>query len=565
MVKKRRIIADGKLRFKPSRRRKIEILALLLGLVLIVGAAGIYAWQQPVVAEVTYEPCEISYGDVVADWDGNNKNKWNQEGYHYQVRSFRVFAQSPGNLRPQVIEANPTRISTGGKHACGNEFNERIDTFESEYRYQGAVADAVRIGYPKSSSVRTSLTFNTAQASSEGLDTPVMSDSHNSAAAWVDDGASGEVFLGEEKPQQIYCVNYGDCGDITAQGGEEAIRGEGFVFVEDNCTGAVDCSQEWYGESDITDTTEPGLVGIEPFRLRLSAVSTYAPVVGTEVLLTFAYPRFPEPRLDITKPEAEFTHNQKITINGEITKPGTGVETGRIEFGIDGHPIAGEAVYRLSEKELARLNDSGVFRFKQVNLRTTTVEKRSCHEMPVEVILGNDGKEFKSGESYKYCVSPPGQRHTYSVSTRGNITSDLNQFRNLAAETLKDYRGWSRAGIEFIRVDSGGDFTLWLSSPAQMTSFSPHCSPEYSCRVGRDVIINDDPWQNATPAWNDSGGSLRDYRHMVINHEVGHFLGLGHYGCPSAGALAPVMQQQSIDLAGCRFNPWPRSMEISQL
>lgn len=52
---------------------------------------------------------------------------------------------------------------------------------------------------------------------------------------------------------------------------------------------------------------------------------------------------------------------------------------------------------------------------------------------------------------------------------------------------------------------------------------------------------------------------------MVINHEVGHRLGFGHATCPGPGQLAPVMMQQSISLAGCKFNPWPVAGELTTL
>jgi hypothetical protein len=58
---------------------------------------------------------------------------------------------------------------------------------------------------------------------------------------------------------------------------------------------------------------------------------------------------------------------------------------------------------------------------------------------------------------------------------------------------------------------------------------------------------------------------LRDYRHMVVNHEAGHFLGFGHANCGGPGQLAPVMQQQSINLQGCQHNPWPLQWERQRL
>ena len=112
-------------------------------------------------------------------------------------------------------------------------------------------------------------------------------------------------------------------------------------------------------------------------------------------------------------------------------------------------------------------------------------------------------------------------------------------------------------------VARGGAFTLVLSQAGLVPSFSSGCSSMWSCRVGRFVIINQDRWKNASPAWNAAHLALRDYRHMVVNHETGHWLGLGHASCPGKGRLAPVMQQQSKGLQGCRFNPFPTIHELN--
>jgi hypothetical protein len=151
---------------------------------------------------------------------------------------------------------------------------------------------------------------------------------------------------------------------------------------------------------------------------------------------------------------------------------------------------------------------------------------------------------------------------TYSVRTAGTVRSDLGIFRQKAAETLTSASGWSRAAMTFQEVPTGGDFTLWLAEPASVVAFGPPCSLFWSCRVGRNVVINDDRWRLSSPTWISAGLALRDYQHMVVNHEVGHWLGYGHHPCGGAGRLAPVMQQQSKDLAGCRFNPWPLNWEI---
>ena len=151
---------------------------------------------------------------------------------------------------------------------------------------------------------------------------------------------------------------------------------------------------------------------------------------------------------------------------------------------------------------------------------------------------------------------------TYDVTTKGAITASLAEFKQQTNATLNDQRGWSRMGAVFQEVASGGQFTLVLSEASQLPTFSSGCSADYSCNAGRYVIINQDRWLGATASWNGAGGSLRDYRHMVVNHETGHWLGHGHETCGGSGQAAPVMQQQSINLQGCSFNPWPLTSEL---
>jgi hypothetical protein len=151
----------------------------------------------------------------------------------------------------------------------------------------------------------------------------------------------------------------------------------------------------------------------------------------------------------------------------------------------------------------------------------------------------------------------------YHVETRGRITTSLREFRTLAQQTYDDPRGWRGAGIRFVPVRGGGAFTLVLAQASYLPRFSSACSAMWSCRVGRFVVINQDRWKNASPAWNAAHLPLRGYRHMVVDHETGHWLGLGHAQCPGPGRLAPVMQQQSKGLQGCRFNPFPTVRELN--
>ena len=159
--------------------------------------------------------------------------------------------------------------------------------------------------------------------------------------------------------------------------------------------------------------------------------------------------------------------------------------------------------------------------------------------------------------------TPATQEVTYVIATKGTVTADVNEFTSQVNETLNSPLGWSRLGVKFSRVESGGQFTIWLSEASQVPSFSPSgCDTVVSCTVGNNVIINETRWLNGSDAWNNTGGSLRNYRHMVLNHETGHWLGHGHEYCSGAGQDAPVMQQQTINMQGCKPNPWPLASEM---
>ncbi|MDR1634340.1 MAG: DUF3152 domain-containing protein [Bifidobacteriaceae bacterium] len=146
---------------------------------------------------------------------------------------------------------------------------------------------------------------------------------------------------------------------------------------------------------------------------------------------------------------------------------------------------------------------------------------------------------------------------TYDVSAAGPIDVSLADFARQAQEALNDPAGWRSAGVGFDRVAEGGDFTLWMATADQLPRFAEDCSPEYSCRVGRDVVINQDRWLHGALPGALDGLDIGVYRAMVVNHEVGHWLGHDHTGCPGPGQEAPLMMQQSKGLDGCTANQYP--------
>jgi len=186
--------------------------------------------------------------------------------------------------------------------------------------------------------------------------------------------------------------------------------------------------------------------------------------------------------------------------------------------------------------------------------------------MPVMVDAAVSSITNRKSGTLDLSVQTAEKTYTYCTAARGVATSNLATLRTKLAGTYNDSRGWSLGGrVEFKEGSASCDFTVWLTEASQMPSFGAICDSMWSCRVGSNVVINYDRWTGASPAWNANGGTLDEYRDMVINHETGHWLGFGHDHCPGAGQSAPVMQQQSIDLQGCKFSAWPSAGEKSVL
>ncbi len=156
-------------------------------------------------------------------------------------------------------------------------------------------------------------------------------------------------------------------------------------------------------------------------------------------------------------------------------------------------------------------------------------------------------------------LDPAQRTFTYSIAQRGEVHADMRAFADAVAAVYADPRGWTLSGrVSFRRVESGGDFIVWLAAADQMDSFGAGCSAMWDCRVGRDLIINQTRWLNGSPYWH---GPLADYRAMILNHETGHWLGLDHESCPAPEERAPVMMQQSKGTGDCIPNPWPLAEE----
>ena len=160
-------------------------------------------------------------------------------------------------------------------------------------------------------------------------------------------------------------------------------------------------------------------------------------------------------------------------------------------------------------------------------------------------------------------VPVPAQPATVEVRYRVELrTPDTSvaDFADWLRAILTDPRGWVRAGFLLVE-DPAAPYAVVLAEGPEVDAL---CEPydvggRFSCQNGPVVALNADRWRTATPTWTLD---LTAYRTMLVNHEVGHLLGMHHLRCKAAGAVSPVMAQQSGGLDGCLANPWPTEVEV---
>ncbi|PSO43770.1 hypothetical protein BRC20_00105, partial [Candidatus Saccharibacteria bacterium QS_8_54_8] len=437
-------------------------------LLLIFTAAGVSAhwwYTQPRTADVDYRQCQIQYGQIVTEWDGSGQEEpWNDDRYHYQARRFSLRAQAPPTDFPNTVESPPTRIATGGKHTCQDGFDETVNVSGSRYRWQGSRATAMRLGVPATApEAGSAFVSGATEASSSRLTTPGFQQSR-AAAVWVNDG--GSALLGHDgQLAEWWCINGRGCGDIADQTFDgRPIRGGGYQYVADNCPSDITCNGSWY-----TRVGTPQVLGhtqqmLSPFRMRLSAVSTYAGEVGAVVIATFKYPKQVSLQTSFPQQPDSVTPGKTSQLNLTIHKRGPALDGLSLSSDTSDQPITYPDT-ALSQKQLRRLNTQDTVTVP-VSLHTREVARPgSCYKVQFSLTATDTDTPIAEPETTQ-CIAAPPRTIGYQVRTRGGVTSDLPTFTSRVAATLGDPRGWAAGNITFERVPRGGDFTLWLAAPA---------------------------------------------------------------------------------------------------
>ncbi|MFF3329170.1 DUF3152 domain-containing protein [Streptomyces sp. NPDC002888] len=153
-----------------------------------------------------------------------------------------------------------------------------------------------------------------------------------------------------------------------------------------------------------------------------------------------------------------------------------------------------------------------------------------------------------------------GRSLRYRVDVETGLALSAADVAEQVERILADPRGWTADGTSAFQRVSGGttDFVVRVATPGTVDKicgqYGLDTGGEYNCNVSKNVMVNLRRWELATQFY---AKDIPSYRALILNHEVGHFLGHGHVGCPGAGKPAPAMMQQIKGMHGCVPNVWP--------
>ncbi|MFF1278029.1 DUF3152 domain-containing protein [Streptomyces marokkonensis] len=150
----------------------------------------------------------------------------------------------------------------------------------------------------------------------------------------------------------------------------------------------------------------------------------------------------------------------------------------------------------------------------------------------------------------------------YVVRVETGIAISPARAADEISEILAAPRGWTDNRSYAFRLVGAGephDLTVTIATPGTADALCwagirQDTGGEYNCEVSDGVVVNLKRWVKGSPTFD---GPIHDYRALIINHEMGHFLGYAHTTCAGPGQLAPVMMQQIKGLHGCIANAWP--------
>ncbi|WP_261993068.1 DUF3152 domain-containing protein [Streptomyces sp. adm13(2018)] len=168
---------------------------------------------------------------------------------------------------------------------------------------------------------------------------------------------------------------------------------------------------------------------------------------------------------------------------------------------------------------------------------------------------------FATADASGAPVGEGGELRRYRVQVEEGIALSASDTAAEIQRILAHPRGWAAHGRGRFQLvaEEEADFVIRIATPDTADALclrqGMDTGGELNCETTDGVVVNLKRWMLGSPTF---AGEAAEYRHLIINHEVGHEIGIRqHMGCPGPGRLAPAMMQQIKGLDGCRSNAFP--------
>ncbi|MBD0712036.1 MULTISPECIES: DUF3152 domain-containing protein [unclassified Streptomyces] len=165
-------------------------------------------------------------------------------------------------------------------------------------------------------------------------------------------------------------------------------------------------------------------------------------------------------------------------------------------------------------------------------------------------------------------VGHSGSLRRYEVQVEEGVDLDARETAAEIQRILDHPRSWAAHGKgRFQLVSEDADFVVRIATPDTADKLCGEqgldTQGELNCETTDGVVVNLKRWMLGSPTF---AGTAAEYRHLIVNHEVGHEIGIRrHLGCPGPGRPAPAMMQQIKGLDGCRSNAFPYAEDGSYI
>ncbi|MFJ9430997.1 DUF3152 domain-containing protein [Streptomyces sp. NPDC101490] len=199
--------------------------------------------------------------------------------------------------------------------------------------------------------------------------------------------------------------------------------------------------------------------------------------------------------------------------------------------------------------------------------RPTPPKKPKSGQERVTVPQSGTGR-FLTARASGAPVGHSGTLRRYRVQVEEGVRLSAAGTAAEIQRVLAHPRGWAAHGRgRFQLVSENADFVIRIATPdtadALCRKQGLDTRGELNCETTEGVVVNLKRWMLGSPTF---AGEPAEYRHLIINHEVGHEIGIRqHLGCPGPGRPAPAMMQQIKGLKGCRSNAFPYAEDGSYI